>query len=205
MPSSLGIRRPPVGPTVESDYHKDHQKLHPAEAAKAVDISSTSPSVQPAVTKKSLPHLPDELWIKIWTFHTSDWINNSHFYIVDNGPWLINIWRGCSSCELPVGLGVSHFVRDVMLSVIRARGIQSWDDSYGMFEQWAITGEKFRTSKRPREMPEDRMPTLKFEAQALIDFRTWAKSCDMTDAPKRVKRIVWEKLPPVASETHYQQ
>jgi len=74
-----------------------------------------------------------------------------------------------------------------------------------MFEQWAITGEKFRKLKRPHETTDDRTPTLKFEAKALIDLRTWAKSCDVTDAPKRVKRIAWEKLPPVASETHYQQ
>lgn len=192
MPSALGIRRPPVGQADDSGDFEHPQHLYPTKTLVTMNTTSTSPADQQVTSKKSLPHLPDELWLKIWTLHASDWVNSSHFYIVDNGPWLVNVWQGCFSCRLPVGLGVSHFVRDIMLSVIRARGIQSWEDKYKAFDQWARLMEKFRKGDN-------------FKAEALIDFWTWAKSCDMKNAPKEVERLVWVDLPQLSERPHYQQ
>ena len=104
MPSPLAIRRPPLllpGANNSYEYPPDpyRRSIKPA-----INTYSTSTAdKQATLTQEGPLHLPDELWVMIWKLHASDWVNNGHFYIVDNGPWLVNIWRGCLKCQLPAG------------------------------------------------------------------------------------------------------
>ena len=178
-----------------------HKKNRKASDTNIMNTSSTAPPSQIG-SPKMLPHLPDELWVKIWTFHASDWVNNGHFYIVDNGPYLVNLWRGCTSCQLPVGLGVSQFSRDIVLSVMRERGIHSWEEPGAPFDSWAHTGEKF-TDWAAHRGEGGWASRLKYLAVAVIDFRTWAQSCDMEGAPMMSRVLFWQLVTPVVGQLHY--
>lgn len=69
--------------------------------------------------KKTLPHLPDEIWQKIFFHAAQDWQKHSlHFHAISYGR-LLTLWQGCKCCKLPVGLYVSRLSRDMTMDVIR--------------------------------------------------------------------------------------
>lgn len=204
MPFPLGIRRPSLLPPGADNSYEYPPDPYRRSIKPATNTNSNPPADQRAtVTQEGPPHLPDELWVKIWKLHASDWVNIGHFYIVDNGPWLVNIWRGCLKCQLPVGLGVSHFARDAILSVIRLRGIDSWDDPPEKFKQWAHTCDKIGGyAAGDGHMAED------FIAEALIDFRGWAASCNMRKAPRPWRPVSFTAAmaaAPPSGTPHYRQ